>query len=401
MGGDEPSDMLEMLMAAAPVLSGDRTADTLQLLSSGAIDLSRVNVISLNPIRQRLGSRWDRKQDTVWTHVLAYLKRFFGPADLVLQLDALNVLIAQPEVSIAVGRSRSVQAAAELMTFFLGDASASTIDVRLVDSADAAGVALSPMTAQQLEPLLLAAGADVAGPARSGAFPVLTPLGRKLSVRIDLRRLWCLKGGPRLVGYYAHTTIIDDATEEPLTDRQREALLPSELCALDKELLREALQLRAAAPQLFGGLVLPVSYITIANSQTRYELLQAVRDLPAMSRRSFAWEIVDLSPGIPAGKLADVVAMIKNHCRGVVCRLPITPENAEKVAAAGATLSAGPPELPYTEHQLLKLEKKIEAALPRVRVINMHGIPQALAPVTGFIGVTHCTFAQKADAGGG
>jgi len=61
-----------------------------------------------------------------------------------------------------------------------------------------------------------------------------------------------------------------------------------------------------------------------------------------MSRRSFAWEIVDLSPGIPAGKLADVVAMIKNHCRGVVCRLPITPENAEKAAAAGATLLAAP-----------------------------------------------------------
>ena len=398
MGGDEPSDMLEALKAAAPVLSGDRSADTLRLLSSGAVDLEHVSVICLEPIRQRLGPRWERKRETIWTHVLAFMKRFFGPADLILQLDSLNVLIAQPEISPAAGRSRAVQAAAELMTFFLGDASASTVDVRLVASVDDGGVACAKMTAQQLEPLLLAAGADVAGPARSGAFPVLTPLGRKLRVRVDLRRVWSLKGSPRLVGYYGHTTVIDAAAGEALDERGRAALLPSELCALDVELLREALQLRAAAPSLFGGLVLPVSYITIANSQTRYELLKAVRELPASSRRSFAWEIVDLDAGIPSGKLAEVVAMIRNHCRGVICRLPLTPENAEKAAAAGATLSVGPPELDYTEHQLLKQEKKVAAVVQRSRVLNLHGIPQPLAPVAGFIGVTHCTFEAKREA---
>ncbi len=371
------------------VSTGDIIDDVLALLAArGAA--AAANLISLAPIKSRLAERWPHKREQVWTHVEAFLKRQLRPEDMVIRIDELNVLVVQPGREPLSAQTTCVRASAELMRFFIGECTPRSIQVRIVDGADEGGLIARDIDEARLESMLLASGPDISGPVRSRAFPLLTRRGGSYSVELDLKPMWMLKGGARIIGHYAEAKLFDEDGRQ-IHPEHHERLQAGDLAEVDITVLRDALALRAASPKLFGGLIIPLAYPTLANSSTRYQLLQAVQALAPADRRSFGWEITGLQTGIPSSRLSELVGMANAQSRGVICRMEPTLTNAEKIRAAGATLSIIPSDHePFNELALFRLETQLHAAAHLVKAVLAHGVPQALLPVAGFAGITHC-----------
>lgn len=375
--------------------AGNALEEVLAILAMNSIPAGVANLISLAPIKSRLGERWLRKREQVWAHVEAFLNRQLRTEDMVVRLDDLNLLVVQPGRDPLAAQITCVRASSELMKFFIGDASTQSVDVRIVERVDESGVVTRAIEPDRLKAMVLATGPDLSGPARESALPLLTRLGRKLEVRVALDPLWSLAGGPRVIGHYSRVGLSDADTGEPLSVEARRRLQSGDLVEVDICVLQGSLALRAASPSLFGSLILPVSYSTLANSSTRYQLMQVVQRLAPAERRSFGWEIVGLETGVPAGRLSELVGMARAQTRGVICQLEPSLANAEKVRAAGATLSIAPPDqIPFTERGLVRLGSHSALVFQAVKAVMAHEVPQGLLPLASSAGVTHCTLAN-------
>jgi hypothetical protein len=192
------------------------------------------------------------------------------------------------------------------------------------------------------------------------------------------------------VGYAVESQAIDKATGRPLTRGERLNLLSSDMTGIDLKVLRAAFVKRQQLPHAAAPMVAPVSQTTLTNSTLRYALFQAVAQLTPVERQSFIWEIIDLEPGAPQGRIVELVAMARPLCRGVICNTTLTRANAEKLKQAGATLSVSPTST-ITEASLLALGPALSTALRLIPAVLVHGVPARLLPVAAFVGATHCT----------
>lgn len=71
-----------------------------QLERVGVHDLilqGRVQVIGLEPLRNRFGDRWPKKCEHIWSHFEAVLLRPLPPDDLVVRVDDRHFVIAQTQ----------------------------------------------------------------------------------------------------------------------------------------------------------------------------------------------------------------------------------------------------------------------------------------------------------------
>ncbi len=363
------------------------------LTSSGPIEGRNLNVISLDAIRSNLGDRWPSKRDQVWGQVEKFLRHEFRAEDLVLRLDELNVLIVQPGRPRIAAQTRCVRAANDLIRFFLGDSVQAGASVRMVEAIVGDEVVCAPLPRSQLDTALLAQDPAPRTPVCGSKTPILTPLGRNLSLELALRPVLALQHGAKVVGYCARAALRDATNGCAIGQDERGQLQSSDLAAMDVQTLDIAFRRRSALPQPNATLIVPLSYAALAHSSTRYSVLQAVHRLSADERQGLIVEIVDLEAGAPASRIAELAAIARPHCRGVICRMALNVDNAEKLKSAGATLSVVPPRSDLSETALLKREGALAAVLKITPTVMCHALPADLASVAAFIGVTHCTLA--------
>lgn len=395
---------LASIASSRPVMRPDASA---QLERVGINDLvlqGSVQVIGLQPIRARLGDRWPKKCEHIWAHFEAVLLRQLPQHDLVVRVDDLHFLIAQTQERGASAQAICLRLAGELMQFFLGSASDSDIDVRNVTSAKGDALVCEPIDIGRFraEHARAAAAAVPASSSPPGPqimrkrFAVPTRLGRDLAVALSLEPMWDLQNGLRMVGRYARVTIYDPAANREISAARRAELQPADHLDVDLAALTEAIALRARSPRSAGGLLVPVSYKVVSNSSSRYALIHAVQGLEPGARNSFAWELIDLEAGIPPDRLAEIVALLRPHCRGVVCRLALTSTAAEQLRRAGTTGSLMPEAgQPFTEKSLRRLAAPLAAVRRVVPAFLLHDVPEELLAEAIRTGASHCTLSSS------
>jgi hypothetical protein len=159
--------------------------------------------------------------------------------------------------------------------------------------------------------------------------------------------------------------------------------------------LADALELQAMSPTLLGSVVVPISYYSLANTSARYRLLRFAKSLSLAKRRGFIWELVDLEPGVPVGRLTELAPFATSSCRGLIYRIDLSKSAVEKAGKTNTPLSVGPPAAGVqTIYDILKLEAGIALAKRAVPSVLLHDIPRELVPVAGLAGATHCTVAD-------
>jgi len=361
-----------------------------RLAAAGPLSAQNLNLISLEAIRTNFGPRWPGKRDIIWNQVERFLRHQFRGDDLVMRLDEVTALVAQPSCSKLAAQTRCAQVAQDLLQFFLGAEAAGDVGVQTVVDVNDDGVLARPLPAPQVRAALMGRDPSIWTRDRAEPLPRLVRQGRDLEIVAELAPLLALHAAKADVGYAVETQAIDKSTGRPLTQSERLTLLSSDMTGLDLKVLRAAFAKRQQLPQSAAPMVTPVSQTTLTNSTLRYALFQAVGQLTPAERQSFIWEIIDLEPGAPQGRIVELVAMARPLCRGVICNTTPTRANAEKLKQAGATISVTLTSK-VTEASLLALAPPLSSALRLIPSVMVHGVPARLLAVAAFVGATHCT----------
>jgi hypothetical protein len=394
-----------------PVLRPDVAAQLERIGIQDLVQRGSVQLIGLEPIRAQLGERWPKKCEHVWRHFESVLLRQLPPHDLVVRIDDFHFLIAQTQERGASAQAICLRLAADLMRFFLGSASDSDIDVKQVTAAEADRLTCEALNPAHIRAALASESAAPrsapapetgapAGGRKRKSFAALTRLGRDLRLDLSLEPMWDLQNGLRTVGHFARTVLYDGQAGPEMPAHRRAELQPSDFLDLDLATLTEAISLRTSSPRSAGGLLVPVSYKVVSNSNSRYALLHAVQAFGPEAQNSFAWELVDLEPGIPPDRLAEIVALIRPHCRGVVCRIMPSRNAPDQLRRAGTTGSVAPEGgQPFTELALRRLAAPLTAIRRKIPAMLLHEVPQDLVAEAIRAGASHCTLPETAPGG--
>ncbi|MHB8286319.1 MAG: hypothetical protein ACYDD1_16820, partial [Caulobacteraceae bacterium] len=212
-------------------LSNDgTTASALAALqAAGPIPEQNLNLISLDLIKTNLGDRWPSKREQVWNQVEKFLHHQFRPEDLILRLDEVSVLIAQPGRPHLAAQFLCVRAANELMRFFLGESSRGSVVVRTVTELNGEEVTCTPIPRRQLDAALLPRESPNWTPLSVGNMPILTRQSRDLSMDVSLAPVLALQGGASSIGYAVRTVLSDAVSEHVLSREERALLQPSDI----------------------------------------------------------------------------------------------------------------------------------------------------------------------------
>jgi hypothetical protein len=113
-------------------------------------------------------------------------------------------------------------------------------------------------------------------------------------------------------------------------------------------------------------LIVSVRYETLAAMRFREPFLTLCRQLPRGSGRRLLLELLDLPPGLPQSRVRELMAYVKPFCLGTVARLPHDAIYAEHLAGCGvvglsADLGGLDPEAPATRETLSMLAEAARA----------------------------------------
>ena len=273
----------------------------------------RVNIVSLERIKQQIGERWSKSQDSTWNHLNNLLRQRLAPTDFYAQLDATTVLICQPELAADKARGCCLAIAQDLHHMLFG--AACTPDETLIYRGRLEGDAIE---AEPIEAETMAEAAEEARPAAAD------PAYRHRFVPI-----W--DAPKEAVTTYRCVSVLEEQADFGRNGRARQEL------AVTRARLVHATDIlwrRLSGGDRFLAWI-PLSYDVIGTQLSRVEIAAVCRGLPRDLRPYLIFEISDLPHGVPQSRLADLVGSVRPFCRGVVAQVP------PRTASYGAYMGVG------------------------------------------------------------
>ena len=329
-----------------------------QLLSDG-----KVNVISLEAVQERLGTRWPFKRDQVYGFTDRVLERGVGEAGVYLRVSDTDFFIVHPDLSRMAGQAACLRYLREVLNHFLGDdqmAAASVLQVTRISAGqlEARPADLRPKFgggADEVEPSDDAdptTGANAAGPASAPArktapdanpesalerwTPFVCNDGRQLRVSATLEPVYELKGFTR-IGFRMIRRVIVVATDEELSAQRIAQLSAADLLRVDvATILRGIGRLQQEATgESPLSLIVPLSFVSLSSLRGRAELVHHLKTAGALVKMGVICEICDIE-GVPPGALLTAASLVRPFTLLTAGRLLApTPATVRHLAGAG------------------------------------------------------------------
>ena len=319
----QSDDRNERLALSGPVLQ--------RLAGSDLIARGSVNIISVKPIRRWAGDWWDKKRADVWTYVERKLMEHLDRTDLRARIGEDDFLIAMNHDQGLAAQATSVRILEDVLTHLLGAAEVSDLGVRAVIGVEAGGVVCRPIDAA----VVLAARArrdSARSPVRfeidpleeTRRTPVAFTTGSGAALRVDftLEHLISLRRN------VATAVRIEPVVTHLGSGKQISARAVSRLPDRDAAFIDEAaLKYAAVFARASQGhdrpdLIVPASFRTLGTQRGRDMLTGTAGLSLALLRGGIIMELVDVTRGTPAGRLLEVVGLLKALTRGVIARVP-------------------------------------------------------------------------------
>ena len=319
----QSDDRNERLALSGPVLQ--------RLAGSDLIARGSVNIISVKPIRRWAGDWWDKKRADVWTYVERKLMEHLDRTDLRARIGEDDFLIAMNHDQGLAAQATSVRILEDVLTHLLGAAEVSDLGVRAVIGVEAGGVVCRPIDAA----VVLAARArrdSARSPVRfeidpleeTRRTPVAFTTGSGAALRVDftLEHLISLRRN------VATAVRIEPVVTHLGSGKQISARAVSRLPDRDTAFIDEAaLKYAAVFARASQGhdrpdLIVPASFRTLGTQRGRDMLTGTAGLSLALLRGGIIMELVDVTRGTPAGRLLEVVGLLKALTRGVIARVP-------------------------------------------------------------------------------
>jgi hypothetical protein len=322
------------------------TGSLTEVLAQAAPAIARgaVNLLSVAAIRDHSPERWPRKQEQVHAFLERAFVRASSPDAFIAPLNEVEFVAVQPSRSRSAALGFSANVLRETRQLFLG--AAVRADMRLFQVTDFVGGSLSvePVDPalwedEQVAPDLglgAASGQD-AERYQAAAVAVLSkavlPRGAQCwritttgeavpTVATGLAPVWNVRSRA-ITSFLIEAQALEmDADGVPIC--RPTATLPSiqagEVALRALMAAEERIGAEPSRPRV--GLHVPLPLGALACSGPRYRILHVLRDMPEPVRRYLLLELVDLPAGFPQGRMAELVAMLSPHVRGVIARAP-------------------------------------------------------------------------------
>lgn len=340
----QSDDRNEHLALSGPVLQ--------RLAGSELIARGSVNVISVKAIRRWAGDWWDKKRVDVWTYVERKLAEHLDRSDLRARIGEDDFLIAMSNDQGLAAQATSVRILEDVLTHLLGAAEPTDLGVRAVIGIEAGGVvcrAINPA-------VVLAARArrdSIRSPIRFEIDPLeetrRTPVAFTTAGGAALRVDFTLEHMISLKRNVATAVRIEPVVTHLGSGKQISARAVSRLPDRDAAFIDEAaLKYAAVFARASQGhdrpdLIVPASFRTLGTQRGR-DMLTGTSGLSlALLRGGVMMELVDVTRGTPAGRLLEVVGLLKALTGGVIARVPPEKEALRALRDArlhGLTLDA-------------------------------------------------------------
>tara|TARA_R110002012_G_scaffold317745_1_gene534774 strand:+ start:28524 stop:29786 length:1263 start_codon:yes stop_codon:yes gene_type:complete len=378
-----------------------------RMAEAGLIREGRVFTLSLAPIREQLGSRWDTRSDHIWDGVERALLRKLPPPDVFIRLDDITVLAAIASSSGYDAQVTCTEVLRSVLTFFLGRNADE--DVQLARVSDVSGGQLScvpvdpsaPPPRPAAVPPVSRAGATASEatetdctPAswtpplagRSYATPFVTAKGEAIPMVIDVTAVWRLDGGG--IAAYALRRRLPHSLG-PLSDADREAIDLATFARLN-ELLVEY--------QNEGGmfaLFVPVYFESISARRQRNNLVGRSAGVVDVMRKAVVLEIEDMHAGLPTGRVGEAVSLMRPFVRSMMARVS-EPAMVERLMSEYA-FTALTADGALHRRGFRRLSRLLDAMRRRSRNILLHEVPHEAEDTVRAAGVSHITLPGEDD----
>lgn len=279
--------------------------------------LGNLQIVDLSRLRQRLGNRWPDLRGRVADVVDATLARSLGTGDLSLEVGedcryVLRIGVQRRELE-RHGELLAAEATARLCGTIPGGAA-----IRVSTMGFDLDAGLDGVTSVE------------ALRARVATMGLAPDRGSSDNVRTLLERLQ-----PRfrpILNLRKHLV--------PAYQLAVDGVLPggddSGQAQLDEWSLRQAAPILQGSPGTRGpGLVVNVSYPTLATMRWREPFMQQCRRLPRQSAGRLIFEVLDLPPGLPQARARELMAYLRPFCLAIVVRLPAPAPDLAHLATSG------------------------------------------------------------------
>lgn len=339
-----PSDANERVALPGPVLQ--------RLTGNDLVSRGSVNVISIKAIRQWAGEWWSQKRGDVWTYVELKLNEHLDRQDMRARISDSEFLIAMNNDQGLAAQATSVKILEDVLTHLLGAASPMDLGIRSVIGIEGGEAVCKPIDAA----VVLAARArrdSARSPVRVAVDPAdesrRTPVAFTTAGGAALRVDFTLEHVVSLRRNVTTAVRIEPMVTHLASGRQAHARALTKLSDRDVAFIDEstlkyaAVFARSAQGPNTPELILPASFRTLGTQRGR-DLLTGTAGLSlALLRGGVQIELVDVTRGTPAGRLLEVVGLLRALTRGVIARVPPDKEALRVLRdarVAGLTLDA-------------------------------------------------------------
>lgn len=371
--------------------------------ASGMLEEGRINLIGLDAIAERLGDKWDGRQEQIYHHVDRTLTRHLEGGGFFQRVSPTDYLVVQPALGKFSAQVSCLRYLRELLTHFLGGAAPEAIDVlevtRLSDGRILAAEIdrAHAVRAAKTEPPVVPSDPDAALPAPDN--PFISADGRSLKVSCRLEPVFELRTFSQ-IGFRIVRRVLRMPGEIELNTQELQNLTTADIEKIDlATIARGVSRLRseqgnALQPSLF----LPVSWSTLASQRGRGSLIARFREATQGVDKGLVCEISDIE-GVPASVMGAVTGLIKPFCLIVVGKLreapARTPDDLRGVRLQGVAFESGAHPLDTAEFSAWA-ERTVANARRVTRSVIIHGLagPEYLG-LAGMAGASHASIGAR------
>ncbi len=334
----------QRLALPAPVLH--RLAGT-ELIARGS-----VNVISVKAIRAWAGDWWSQKRGDVWTYVDRKLTEHLDRNDMRARISDSEFLIAMNSDQGLAAQATSVRILEDVLTHLLGSVDTNDIGISSViglENGEAvcrrvdAATVLAARARRDSSRSPVRRAVEAADESRRTPVAFTTAAGAALRVDFTLEHVISLRRNVA-TAIRIEPVVTHLGSGRQANSRAVSRLPDRDIAFIDEATLKyAALFARGAQGHNVPDLILPASFRTLGTQRGR-DMLTGTPGLSlALLRGGVMIELVDITRGTPAGRLLEVVGLLKALTRGVIARVP--PEKdallgLKDARLAGLTLDA-------------------------------------------------------------
>ncbi|QCO14675.1 diguanylate cyclase [Azospirillum brasilense] len=322
------------------------------LAHSQTVTAGSVHLIGLDEIRNELGDRWGSVNERVHVYTERMLKKVLSPRDVWFRYGENHYIIVFAQADRKSAQLTCSKVMESLHQALLGHADTRRITVKTAVVDVGGGVALdTARLADLLKDAVHKREAPAApSPPADGAIPATIPTAEarhphwtempadtitpQSRPKVLFRPVFDVKH--KVVSTYCCRTDADTSRTLNLMDafdpEREEAVFD-----LDMETLSLAVSTynELYANKFRYAQTIPVHFGTLASSRRRREYIQACRMIPRVLMPFLAFELDGLPAGVPYGRLAEIVAMLRPFARAAMVILHEDAGDLSVYATAG------------------------------------------------------------------